>query len=94
MHGNLDVRLTPRDVPFRSFELGVTEHGERQWFARASTERGVRVTAKRGFIKTWRPDHRLVTRMSVDTTVVVEGVRWRLRGSVDVADVRCDWDAI
>lgn len=87
----LNIRLTPRDVPFHSFDFSLNVM--RQDFQgpkvfQARTDHGVNVDA-RGAMKFIQGKQSSVT---VDGIVDVDGVEWRLRGRITVVDIDCAWD--
>jgi hypothetical protein len=89
----LNIRLAPNDVPFQSFDfsLDVMEkdsQGPRSFQAR--TNRGVNVAAKRGGVTRFIQGEK--SSVLVDGTVEVDGMEWRLRGRITVADIDCAWD--
>ncbi|NVB79758.1 MAG: hypothetical protein HOV81_15285 [Kofleriaceae bacterium] len=87
----LTIRLTPEDVPFRRFEftLDVMRTEQAKSFS-ATTAQGAKVAAKRGGVTRFIQGKR--SSVEVDGTIEVDGVDWRLRGRIGVADVDCAWD--
>jgi hypothetical protein len=89
----LTIHLTPKDVPFQSFDFALDvmrgEQEQPKSFS-AKTDRGVAVAAKRGGVRKFIQGEE--SSVEVDGTIDVDGVAWRLRGRIGVADIDCAWD--
>jgi hypothetical protein len=92
--GVLNIRLAPKDVPFQSFNFLDLDPMMRESQGPASfqmrTNRGVNVTTKRGGVTRFIWEEK--QSVEVDGTAEVDGLAWRLRGRITVADISCAWD--
>jgi hypothetical protein len=93
--GALNIRLAPKDVPFQSFDffdLDPMMRDSQPAPFRARTSHGVNVTTKRGGVTRFIWGEKPSVEVEVDGTAEVDGVAWRLRGRITVAEISCAWD--